>query len=167
MLLRIWKKPKRHVHIAFFVHFPLVSVLSLVYNMCNVAAFCCHCRLAIRKPLRNSVNERWRSVLFHISFFSVVKCGLRLLWKCGTLTLSTIFLNACFFAIYQTRNCKGWGILKVWLMWAFDAMFSLLLQVTKQHNDDCKRLLRLMGVPVIEVILCYKIIFHWCELKCS
>jgi flap endonuclease-1 len=22
--------------------------------------------------------------------------------------------------------------------------------VTKQHNDDCKRLLRLMGVPVID-----------------
>ena len=24
-------------------------------------------------------------------------------------------------------------------------------QVTRQHNDDCKRLLRLMGVPVVEV----------------
>jgi hypothetical protein len=24
-------------------------------------------------------------------------------------------------------------------------------QVTKQHNEDCKRLLRLMGVPVVEV----------------
>jgi len=25
--------------------------------------------------------------------------------------------------------------------------------VTKQHNDDCKRLLRLMGVPVVEVLM--------------
>jgi 5'-3' exonuclease len=24
------------------------------------------------------------------------------------------------------------------------------VKVTKQHNDDCKRLLRLMGVPVVE-----------------
>jgi hypothetical protein len=24
-------------------------------------------------------------------------------------------------------------------------------QVTRQHNDDCKKLLRLMGVPVVEV----------------
>ena len=31
--------------------------------------------------------------------------------------------------------------------------FSLFFfQVTKQHNEDCKRLLRLMGVPVVEVI---------------
>ncbi|KAG4909887.1 hypothetical protein JHK87_056003 [Glycine soja] len=28
---------------------------------------------------------------------------------------------------------------------------SEALEVTKQHNDDCKRLLRLMGVPVVEV----------------
>jgi hypothetical protein len=26
-------------------------------------------------------------------------------------------------------------------------------QVTGRHNDDCKRLLRLMGVPVVEVSL--------------
>ena len=26
-------------------------------------------------------------------------------------------------------------------------------QVTRKHNDDCKRLLRLMGVPVVEVLL--------------
>lgn len=32
---------------------------------------------------------------------------------------------------------------------------GLNLQVTKQHNDDCKRLLRLMGVPVIEVTIHY------------
>lgn len=25
------------------------------------------------------------------------------------------------------------------------------LQVTKQHNEDCRKLLRLMGVPVVEV----------------
>lgn len=24
-------------------------------------------------------------------------------------------------------------------------------QVTKQHNEDCRKLLRLMGVPVVEV----------------
>lgn len=34
-------------------------------------------------------------------------------------------------------------------MWDID---FLVTQVTKQHNDDCKKLLRLMGVPVIEVI---------------
>lgn len=28
------------------------------------------------------------------------------------------------------------------------------VRVTKQHNDECKRLLTLMGVPIIEVRLC-------------
>lgn len=36
---------------------------------------------------------------------------------------------------------------------ALNRVCSLTLQVTKQHNDDCKKLLGLMGVPVVEVIL--------------
>lgn len=35
---------------------------------------------------------------------------------------------------------------------AAEAASSLVLQVTKQHNEDCQKLLRLMGVPIIEVI---------------
>jgi hypothetical protein len=30
---------------------------------------------------------------------------------------------------------------------------SFSFQMTKKHNDDCKRLLGLMGVPVVEVSL--------------
>jgi flap endonuclease-1 len=29
------------------------------------------------------------------------------------------------------------------------------VKVTKEHNEDCKRLLRLMGVPYVEVCVCY------------
>ncbi|KAK7838377.1 flap endonuclease 1 [Quercus suber] len=34
---------------------------------------------------------------------------------------------------------------------AIEKFSKRTVKVTKQHNDDCKRLLRLMGVPVIEV----------------
>jgi len=36
-------------------------------------------------------------------------------------------------------------------------------QVTRKHNDDCKRLLRLMGVPVVEVSL---LLLSICQLSC-
>lgn len=32
-----------------------------------------------------------------------------------------------------------------------DKFSKRLVKVTKQHNDDCKKLLTLMGVPYIEV----------------
>lgn len=34
-----------------------------------------------------------------------------------------------------------------------DKFSKRLVKVTKQHNDDCKKLLTLMGVPYIEVPL--------------
>ena len=36
-------------------------------------------------------------------------------------------------------------------------------QVTRQHNDDCKRLLRLMGVPVVEVNSVFQFSFVSCH----
>jgi hypothetical protein len=44
--------------------------------------------------------------------------------------------------------------------------FVPFFQMTKKHNDDCKRLLGLMGVPVVEVsflllsISCFKYFLH-------
>lgn len=37
------------------------------------------------------------------------------------------------------------------LIWRFPMI--ILIQATDQHYEDCKKLLRLIGVPVIEVIL--------------
>ena len=34
---------------------------------------------------------------------------------------------------------------------AIDKFSRRLVKVTREHNDDCKTLLRLMGVPYIEV----------------
>ncbi len=36
---------------------------------------------------------------------------------------------------------------------AMDKFSRRLVKVTQQHNDDCKTLLRLMGVPYIEVTI--------------
>ena len=41
--------------------------------------------------------------------------------------------------------------MKVRTVYFSTSIFCSLFQVTKQHNEDCKKLLRLMGVPVIEV----------------
>ena len=34
------------------------------------------------------------------------------------------------------------------------------VRVTQQHNDECKRLLSLMGVPIINVSLCKPSTMH-------
>ena len=33
---------------------------------------------------------------------------------------------------------------------AYDKFVRRTVKVTREHNDDCKRLLRLMGVPYVE-----------------
>jgi flap endonuclease-1 len=33
---------------------------------------------------------------------------------------------------------------------AFDKFARRTVKVTREHNDDCKRLLRLMGVPYVD-----------------
>lgn len=35
-----------------------------------------------------------------------------------------------------------------------DKFTKRLVKVTKQHNDECKKLLTLMGVPFVEVQTC-------------
>lgn len=53
------------------------------------------------------------------------------------------------------RNRKDVDKIKILLEFVVGFICSLYFQVTKQHNEDCKRLLRLMGVPVIEVSFYY------------
>lgn len=36
------------------------------------------------------------------------------------------------------------------------------VKVTKQHNDECKHLLTLMGVPYVEVGICF--LTGWCHV---
>lgn len=42
-----------------------------------------------------------------------------------------------------------------------DKFSKRLVKVTKQHNDDCKKLLSLMGVPYIEVTLKAALFVHF------
>ncbi|CAD6251495.1 unnamed protein product [Miscanthus lutarioriparius] len=37
---------------------------------------------------------------------------------------------------------------------AIEKFSKRTVKVTRKHNDDCKRLLRLMGVPVVEISYC-------------
>lgn len=40
-----------------------------------------------------------------------------------------------------------------------DKFTKRLVKVTKQHNDECKKLLAMMGVPYIEVKLTFALLF--------
>lgn len=74
------------------------------------------------------------------------------MWSCITwYVLSYLSSLLCFSIPLGCINCIVYGATYFVTTWH---IHSLVTQVTKQHNDDCKKLLRLMGVPVIEVM-------HW------
>lgn len=46
---------------------------------------------------------------------------------------------------------------------AIDKYSRRLVKVTPQHNDDCKQLLRLMGIPVVEVLFSFYQVGFMCQ----